>query len=46
MIKNKLTRISILLIISVFGLNSCNGADARKVSPDPRERVKKKYGRR
>tara|TARA_B110000971_G_scaffold112669_1_gene115482 strand:- start:160 stop:711 length:552 start_codon:yes stop_codon:yes gene_type:complete len=41
MIKNKLTRISILLIISVFGLNSCNGADARKVSPDPRERVKK-----
>ena len=25
----------------MFGLNSCNGADARKVSPDPRERVKK-----
>ena len=41
MIKNKLTRISILLIISVFGLNSCSGIDARKVSPDPRERVKK-----
>ena len=42
MIKNKLTKITIFLIISAFGLNSCGtGGDARKVSPNPEDRVKK-----
>tara|TARA_B100000780_G_scaffold84136_1_gene57553 strand:- start:134 stop:688 length:555 start_codon:yes stop_codon:yes gene_type:complete len=42
MIKNKLTKITIFLIISTFGLNSCGtGGDARKVSPNPEDRVKK-----
>ena len=38
-IKNNIT---ILLIISSFALNACgNTVDSRKVSPDPKERVKK-----
>jgi hypothetical protein len=42
MIINKFTKISILLLISIFGLNSCgNGDNTKKISPDPRERVKK-----
>ena len=40
-------RITTLLVIALFSLNSCKtienlpGGDARKTSPDPRERVKK-----
>ena len=45
MFLEKINKLSIFLIILVF-LNACGnnffrGADARKVSPDPRERVKK-----
>ena len=37
----KFTTILILLGFSLITLNSCSKTDARKVSPDPRERVKK-----
>ena len=41
----KKIKFSSLILISIFLLQSCNGlpkpGDARKVSPDPRERVKK-----
>tara|TARA_B110000971_G_scaffold45283_1_gene45174 strand:- start:364 stop:702 length:339 start_codon:yes stop_codon:yes gene_type:complete len=41
LVKKKFTFL-LLLIISIFALNSCgNGVDARKVSADPRDRVKK-----
>ena len=41
-----MSKIKIISILLLFGsalitLNSCTGADARKVSPDPAERVKK-----
>ena len=40
---SKIKTISILLLFgfALIALNSCGGADARKVSPDPKERVKK-----
>ena len=41
MSKIKTLSILILLGFSLIALNSCGGADARKVSPDPKERVKK-----
>ena len=37
----KFTTVLILLGFSLITLNSCSKTDARKVSPDPRERVKK-----
>ena len=37
----KFTTILILLGFSLITLNSCSKTDARKVSPDPKERVKK-----
>ena len=36
-----ITTIIVLLGFSLITLNSCSKTDARKVSPDPRERVKK-----
>ena len=49
--KLRIYRILGLFTLCLFFLNSCGGnffrgADARKVSPDPRERVKKKSRRR
>ena len=41
MSKIKSLSIITLLGFSLIALNSCGGADARKVSPDPSERVKK-----
>tara|TARA_B100000579_G_scaffold428602_1_gene439047 strand:- start:1042 stop:1602 length:561 start_codon:yes stop_codon:yes gene_type:complete len=41
MSKIKTLSILILLGFSLIALNSCGGADARKVSPDPKQRVKK-----
>ena len=40
---SKIKTISILLLLgfALIALNSCTGADARKVSPNPAERVKK-----
>ena len=41
MSKLKITSTIVFLIISLMTLNSCSKTDARKVSPDPAERVKK-----
>ena len=42
MINNTISKLTIFLIIALFALNSCaNRGDARKTSPDPKERVKK-----
>ena len=40
---SKIKTISILLLygFALIALNSCNGADAKKYPPDPKERVKK-----
>ena len=41
MIKNILSVINIFLVLTLLILNSCaNRGDARKISPDPRERIK------
>ena len=42
MIKNKIIKTSILLTLVLFAINSCGkGGDARKISPNPKDRVKK-----
>ena len=42
MFKLRIIKITILLILCAFSLNSCGtGADARKYPPDPKERIKK-----
>ena len=41
MSKLKITSTIVFLIISLMTLNSCSKTDARKVSPDPAERIKK-----
>ena len=42
MIRKRITQISIFLTLILFALNSCGkGGDARKISPNPKDRVKK-----
>ena len=41
MISLKILKILTLILLITFGLNSCSGGDARKISEDPRVRVQK-----
>ena len=41
MFKTKIITIIVLLGFSLITLNSCSKTDARKVSPNPKDRVKK-----
>ena len=42
MIRKRITQISIFLTLILFALNSCGTpGDARKISPNPKDRVKK-----
>jgi|TARA_B110000037_G_C16946792_1_gene435083 hypothetical protein len=41
MISLKILKILTLLLLITFGLNSCSGGDARKISADPKVRVQK-----
>ena len=42
MIRKKITQISVFLTLILFALNSCGTpGDARKISPNPKDRVKK-----
>ena len=42
MIRKKITQISVFLTLILFALNSCGTpGDARKTSPNPKDRVKK-----